>query len=155
MTTPTDKPHRIFIYGEHRFDDPGVAYTVEQIKSHLSQYFPELAHATTEEKTLPDRIVEITFRKQVARKGSGDERDDRLSLLLAELVAVRPYDDPLAELTATLGTDPLTLAAVLDAHESLQAQANRIFGLAGRIEQVVKRCLDLPPCSAKGAPPGL
>lgn len=37
-TTATTPARRVFIYGEHRFDDPGAAYTVEQIKSHLSQY---------------------------------------------------------------------------------------------------------------------
>ena len=154
MAAPTEIPRRIFIYGEHRFKDPGAAYNVEQIRQHLSQYFPGLAHAATEEKTLPDGTVEITFRKQVARKGTGDGMDNRLSLLLAELEVVSPYDDPLAELTAALGTEPLTLMAVLDAHEDLQAHANHIFGLAGRTEQVVKRCLQLPPSPTRGVPLG-
>lgn len=153
-TISTAPARRVFIYGEHRFDDPGAAYTVEQIKNHLNQYFPELAHATTEQKNLPDGTVEITFRKQVARKGAGDGLDNRLSLLLVELEAVPPYDDPLAELTAALGTEPLTLAAVFDAHEILQSHANRVFGLAGRTEQVVKRCLDLPPSPTRGVPLG-
>lgn len=116
--------------------------------------FPQLAHATIEEKTLPDGTVEITFRKQVARKGAGDGMDNRLSLLLAELEVVSPYEDPLAELTAALGTEPLPLAAVLDAHEILQSHANRVFGLAGRTEQVVKRCLDLPPSPTRAVPLG-
>jgi len=72
-TTATTPARRVFNYGEHRFDDPGPSYTVEQIRQHLVQYFPELAHAATEEKTLPDGTVEISFRKQVARKGAGDE----------------------------------------------------------------------------------
>jgi PRTRC genetic system protein C len=134
---------RIFIYGDHRFDDPGAAYTVDQIRTHLTAYFPELAHATTEEKTLPDGTVEITFRKQVAHKGSGDA--GRLKLLLDELERIPPYDDPLSELTAALGSEPLTLAAILDVQELLQAQASDVYGLAGRAEQVVKRCLTLPP----------
>jgi len=72
-TTATTPARRVFIYGEHRFDDPGPSYPIEQIRQHLVQYFPEIAHATTEEKTLPDGTVEISFRKQVARKGAGDE----------------------------------------------------------------------------------
>ena len=148
--TTTAPARRVFIYGDHRFDDPGSEYTVEHVKDHLSMYFPELAHATTEEKTLPDGTMEITFRKQVARKGTGHEIDNRLSLLLAELEAVPPYDDPLAELTAALGAEPLTLAAVLDAHDTLQAHANHVFGLAAWTEQVVKRCLDLPPSPTRG-----
>jgi hypothetical protein len=98
--------------------------------------------------------VEITFRKQVARKGTGDEMDNRLSLLLAELEAVPLYEDPLAELSATFGREPLTLAAILDARDTLQTNADRVFGLAGRTAQVVKRCLDLPPCPTRGVPPG-
>lgn len=145
---------RIFIYGDHRFDDPGAEYTVEQIQQHLVQYFPELAHATTEEKTLPDGMVEITFRKQVARKGSGYEPDKRLVSLLAELEAVPPYDDPLAELTAALGARPLSLAAILDARDTLQTNANQFFGLADRTAQVVKRCMDLPPSPTRGIPLG-
>src|SRR5690606_31331968 len=122
-------------------------------KSHLSQYFPELAHATIEEKTLPDGTVEITFRKQVARKGSAYEKDNRLVSLLADLEAVPPYDDLLAELPA-LGAEPPSLAAIRDAHDTLQADANRVFGLAGRTEQVMKRCLDLPPSPTRGVPHG-
>ena len=38
--------------------------------------------------------MEVTFRKQVARKGSSDA--GRLSLLLDALAVVAPYDDPLA-----------------------------------------------------------
>jgi PRTRC genetic system protein C len=68
---PTTAAHarRVFIYGEHRFEDPGAEYTVEQIHTHLTAYFPELAHAATEEKTIPDGTVEISFTKQVTRKG--------------------------------------------------------------------------------------
>jgi hypothetical protein len=82
--------------------------------------------------------MEITFRMQVARKGNVYERDNRLVSLLAELEVVPPYDDPLADLSTALGTEPPTLAGILDAGDALQAHANRVFGLAGRTEQVVK-----------------
>ncbi|MFW6098305.1 MAG: PRTRC system protein C [Chloroflexota bacterium] len=150
----TASVRRVFRYGAHVFDDPGREYTVEHVKDHLSMYFPELAHATTEEKTLPDGTVEVTFRKQVARKGSGYEADSRLALLLSELEAVPSYEDPLAELTTTLGREPLTLAAILEDHDTLQAHANQVFGLAGRTAQVVKRCLDLHPSPTRGVPLG-
>lgn len=153
-TTGATLARRVFIYGEHRFDNPGAEYTVEQIQQHLVQYFPEMAHATTEEKVLPDGTVEITFRKQVARKGSGWEAEKRLVVLLAELEVVPPYEDPLAELTAALGGKPVSLAAILDVRDSLQAHTNHVFGLASRTEQVVKRCLDLPPSPTRGVPLG-
>ena len=152
MTTSVENQRRIFVYGDHRFDDPGTQYTAEQVRQHLVQYFPELAHATTEEKNLPDGTREITFRKQVARKGSGDAR--RLSQLLDELEAIPPYEDPLAELTATLGEEGLTLAAVLEARETLQAHADQVFGLAARTTQVVNKCLDLSPSPTRATPLG-
>lgn len=151
MTASTENQRRLFVYGDHRFDDPGSAYTTEQVRQHLVQYFPELAHATIEEKALPDGTVEVTFRKQVARKGSSDA--GRLSLLLDALEAVPPYDDPLAELTASLGS-PLSLAALLDARDTLQARADLVYGQASRTAQVVKRCLDLPSSLTSGVPLG-
>ena len=151
-STTTAPAHRVFIYGDHRFDDPGAEYTVEQVKNHLVTYFPAVAHATTEEKALPDGTVEITFRKQVARKGSSDA--GRLAALLDELETVPPYEDPLAELTIYLGSEPLSLAALLDVQELLQAHGSDVYGLAGRAEQVVKRCLTLPPSPVEGVPPG-
>lgn len=61
---------RIFKYGDMTFDDPGAAYSVEQVLQHLRTYFPELGHARTEEKMLADGTREITFSKQVTRKGA-------------------------------------------------------------------------------------
>lgn len=111
-----------------------------------------MAHATTKEKVLSDRTVEVTFRKQVARKGGGDA--GRLALLLDELERIPPYDDPLSELTAALGSEPLSLAALLDVQDSLRAHASDVYGLAGRAEQVVKRCLTLSPSPIEGKPLG-
>ena len=70
MTTPTNNPaRRVFRYGDKTFSDPGSEYTPEQILNQLKTYFPELGHAKTEEKRLADGTLEITFSKQVTRKG--------------------------------------------------------------------------------------
>ena len=151
QSSATPAARRLFVYGDHRFDDPGSAYTTEQVRLHLVQYFPELAHAAVEEKALPDGTVEVTFRKQVARKGSSDA--GRLSLLLDALAVVAPYDDPLAELAASLGS-PLSLAALLDVQDTLQARADLVYGQARRTARVVNRCLDLPPSPTRGVPLG-
>jgi len=60
---------RIFKYGDQTYDDPGEEYTVEDVKRHLTTYFPELAQATIEEKTQDDGTVEVTFVKQAGKKG--------------------------------------------------------------------------------------
>ncbi len=70
MTTQTDAPtRRVFKYGDKTFPDPGSDYTPEQVLQHLKGFFPELGHARIEEKTLDDGTLEITFSKQVTRKG--------------------------------------------------------------------------------------
>ncbi len=70
MTTQTDTPiRRVFKYGDKTFPDPGSEYTSEQVLQHLKGFFPELGHAKIEEKTLDDGTLEITFSKQVTRKG--------------------------------------------------------------------------------------
>ena len=60
---------RVFRYGDKSFPDPGAAYTPQQVLDHLKAFFPELGHARTEEKTLADGTLEITFSKQVTTKG--------------------------------------------------------------------------------------
>jgi hypothetical protein len=96
--------------------------------------------------------VEVTFRKQVARKGSGDS--DRLALLLGELEAIPPHQDHLAELAAALGPAPLSLAAILNAQDTLRAHTDLVYGQTSRVAQVVKRCIDLPPSPTSGVPLG-
>ena len=151
MQQTSNPSRRVFVYEGHRFDDPGAEYSVEQVQNHLVVYFPAVAHAAVEEKALPDGTVEVTFRKQVARKGSSDA--GRLSLLLDELAAALPYDDPLAELAASLGS-PLSLAAILDARETLQTNADQAFAQADRTSRVVKRCVHLSPAPLHGVPSG-
>ena len=71
MTTQeTPYTRRVFRYGDKTFPDPGSEYTPEQILTQLKTFFPELGHAKTEEKLLPDGTLEITFSKQVTRKGA-------------------------------------------------------------------------------------
>lgn len=61
---------RIFRYGGQSFPDPGAAYSSEDVRRHLQTFLPELGHARTEEKVLPDGTLEVTFSKQVTRKGA-------------------------------------------------------------------------------------
>lgn len=71
MTTQvTTHTRRVFRYGDKTFPDPGSEYTPEQILNQLKQFFPELGHAKTEEKIQDDGTLEITFSKQVTRKGA-------------------------------------------------------------------------------------
>jgi PRTRC genetic system protein C len=70
MTTQTKTPtRRVFKYGQRTFPDPGPEYSTEQVLNHLRAFLPELGHARIDEKTLADGTLEITFSKQVTRKG--------------------------------------------------------------------------------------
>ena len=70
MTTQTTSSiKRVFRYGQQTFPDPGAEYSTEQVLNHLRAFFPELGHARIDEKTLADGTLEITFSKQVTRKG--------------------------------------------------------------------------------------
>ncbi len=62
---------RVFRYGGQSFPDPGAAYSSEDVRRHLQTFLPELGHARSEEKLLPDGTLEVTFSKQVTRKGAG------------------------------------------------------------------------------------
>lgn len=61
---------RIFIYGDNRYDDPGPDFTIDDVRKHLSQFFPELGQATFSEKKIDDDTVEVTFAKKVGTKGA-------------------------------------------------------------------------------------
>ncbi|MFQ5401740.1 MAG: PRTRC system protein C [Anaerolineae bacterium] len=99
MTTQVDNhPPRIFKYADKSFPDPGPEYSVEQVLQHLRTFFPELGHARTEKRTLPDGTREITFSKQVARKGALPApvaEPTALDTLVEALTAVPAYDNPL------------------------------------------------------------
>lgn len=74
--TSTLQP-RIFKYGDKTFPDPGSEYSIEQVLTHLKTFFPELGHAKTEEKQLENGVLEITFSKQITRKGTISKSNDR------------------------------------------------------------------------------
>jgi len=135
---------RVFRYGDHEFDDPGREYTVDQVRQILLPYFSELAHPTTDEKMLEDGTLQITFRKQVRRKGN-----DILELMHG-LQVLSPYADPVTELLVRLGLQndgsPQTcsLQTLLDYGDELEEAAEQVRDQAARIETMVQKCWQLP-----------
>lgn len=61
---------RIFIVDSRRFPDPDPNLPVDEVRKSLANFFPELANATTSEKTQDGDQV-ITFEKKVGHKGYG------------------------------------------------------------------------------------
>lgn len=59
---------RIFVYDGREFPDPDETLTVDQVRQHMANFFPELANAkTVESKKDGDKV--FTFEKQVGTKG--------------------------------------------------------------------------------------
>lgn len=149
MTTTTPKT-RIFRYAEHTFPEPGQAFTTEQVKEHLASTFPEIAHATTEEKELDDGTVEITFRKQVARKGSDISTLPQLIEVLGEMPAIT---DPMPDILTTLGNNP-TLQTLATHYEPIHNYDNLCYQTGWRLDQFISKCLQISPTPFSHLPLG-
>lgn len=59
---------RKFVYDGREFPDPDPDLPVDEVRKSMANFFPELANATTSEKTEGDVQV-ITFEKKVGTKG--------------------------------------------------------------------------------------
>ena len=59
---------RIFIYEGREFPDPDPNMSVEEVKTTMSDFFPELANAEVKEETRDDDTL-FEFVKRVGTKG--------------------------------------------------------------------------------------
>jgi PRTRC genetic system protein C len=166
MSDSTSPTRRIFVYGDHTFDDPGAAYTPEQVRAHLAAFFPELARATTEEKPLPDGALQITFRKQITTKGAGDDEATAVGVLAGILAHLPRYADPLQEAVLALGVEAgssrpggsvrpaFTYETLLLHHDHLRPAADAGDEEAKSRLETIARCLQIPPIPLTAVPLG-
>lgn len=61
---------RIFKYQDQVWEDPGEGFSNEDVRKHLTQFFPELAQATIETKDMDDGSTEVRFVKKAGTKGA-------------------------------------------------------------------------------------
>lgn len=142
-TVEAPPPRRIFRYHTFTSDPIGPEYTTEQVRQNLLVYFPELAQATAEERTLADGTVEITFRKQVTTKGN-DETALR-NALLGRLETIPPYKDPFNAFWGQIGQSQLTYR-LLDAHRLLLDDCQHQGDAeARRRHEVIQQCQTIQP----------
>lgn len=151
MSDQTQAPvRRVFRYADQTFPDPGAEYTPEQVLHHLRTFFPELGHAATEEATLPDGTLQITFRKQVTRKGTG-----ALPALTAALATLPAAADPPSGLYAALAAEErLTLAALRRHSALLRRHVEQTQAESAAIDRIVRACRQLTPVPLPHLPPG-
>jgi len=150
MTTQTDASvRRVFRYADKVFPDPGVAYSVEQVLAHLRTFFPELGHAKTEERELPDGTREITFSKQVTRKGALSAplaEQAAIDTLVTALTAVPEYDNPLNPVYEVLIKErPLTLHTLRQHTQLLHDHADQLHDQTFAVNKVILSCKRLSP----------
>lgn len=150
MTTQIDSHSpRIFKYADKSFPDPGVEYSVAQVLQHLRTFFPELGHARTEEKTLADGTREITFSKQVTRKGALPApvaEQAAIDTLVATLTAVPEYDNPLNPVYEVLIKErPLTLHTLRQQTQLLHDHADQLHDQTFAVNKVILSCKRLSP----------
>ena len=154
-STETASKPRVFIYNEHRFDDPGSAWTNEQMRSQLATYFPEIAGGVIETADTGE-FIEVRFSKRVTTKGSNGSLgspalwDALLQVEPAERSGVDALMGQLAQVASE--SQPVTeLANEADAHwqliEALDAFTNYPTHL-------IQRCLTLSPTPSKITPIG-
>ncbi len=157
-TAPTTETpvKRLFVYGDQTFNDPGPAYTTDQIRSHLAAFFPELGQATIAERQREDGVVEITFHKQITTKGGGDATAEtkRIDILTAELSRLPVRLDPLAAVWTDLGEPPLTYRRLLAVYDSLSPAAAANDDEQEAREGVIAQCCRLPPSPLPAVPLG-
>jgi PRTRC genetic system protein C len=156
-TTPTtDTPvKRIFVYGDQTFDDPGPAYSADQVRAHLAAYFPELGQAVVREKQRPDGLLEVSFHKQITTKGSdlAATEAERVQQVTAVLSQLPPLTDSLPPLLDAL-EEPLTYDLLLQVYPPLATAAGHNDREASLRQGVIKRCLPLRPVPLTAVPLG-
>lgn len=167
MTTANSThPSRIFKYASHTFPDPGAQYSVEDVLNHLKAYFPELGNATTDQTTRSDGTVEITFSKQVTRKGVLGQlelslaAENGLNSLVSALAEATPFANPLEPVYAALANSAanngqtLTLATIRQHSQLLHDNTELLQNHSAAIQQLVKTCQQIPPSPLHHLPLG-
>lgn len=81
-------PVTTYKYGDYEYKDEAGELTTEEVKQQLTQYFPELAAATAEEKTDDDGNKVVTFVKRAGTKGLTQTLSDADLLKLRRLTSI-------------------------------------------------------------------
>jgi PRTRC genetic system protein C len=154
MATTTSK--RIFKYHDQTWDDPGAEFTVDQVKAHLTGYFPELAQATTQERKLEDGSLEITFVKKAGTKGGGDNAP---AVWDAAEIARRITDIPplrirAVEILAEIEAGELTIARLVQLQPEIERAELQLAEHVMRAGQLSLTLAALPAIPSRVAPTG-
>lgn len=117
--------NRIFVYDGREFPDPDPNLKVDEVRQHMSSFFPELSNAQSKESQRgEDTIVE--FKRRVGTKGKVLIRRKIISDVMDKDCICELWKFAQNELNLDIGTDEgvnilglLALAWVTGAHQAL------------------------------------
>lgn len=157
LNEPDTRPpkKRVFVYDNQYFEDPGAAYTVEDVLNFLAQTYPELENGTWHSRLMPDDTEEITFVKVTGEKG-GDLTPAQIAGRLA--AGTEPTRIQAVELLNRFITaeneGALTAASLLEAEPHIEAALHQAEQVAQASHRMVARCLALKPVPLPQVPLG-
>jgi PRTRC genetic system protein C len=82
----------VYKYVDYEYKDEAGELSTEEVKQQLTQYFPELAAATAEEKTDADGNKVVTFVKRAGTKGLMQTLSDADLLKLRRMTVIAEND---------------------------------------------------------------
>jgi PRTRC genetic system protein C len=132
---------RRFIYDCREFPDPDTTLSVEEVRTQLAEFFPELANAETREEKRDDDTV-YTFTKRIGTKGQ-----HHLPNLVSILGTVPDKRLHIIELAAELLGErgELDLEAAAARQPEVNLAAAEAEGYARATRQAVEALRRLPP----------
>jgi len=135
---------RVFVYGDERWEDPGEEFSNEDVRRHLTTYFPELAQASIEEKTLDDGTVEVHLVKRAGTKGltPGD--------VVGRLAGLEPVEYEAVALFRRLqsGESPV------DLYPEIETARRELDEAINESRRTIDRCRRLQSCPSRRTPGG-
>jgi PRTRC genetic system protein C len=132
---------RCFIFDGREFPDPDATLSVEEVRTQLAEFFPELANAETREEKRGDDTV-YTFTKRIGTKGQ-HQLSDVVSILRTVPEKRLRIIDLAAELLDDRGELDLEAAAARQPEVNLAAAEAEGYARATR--QAVEALHRLPP----------
>jgi PRTRC genetic system protein C len=142
---------RVFVYDGQYWDDPGPAYTPNDVRLLLAKTYPALENGAWTSRILPDGVEEITFVKTMGEKGASARQVTDTLLSAPPAFEIGRITRTLADLEQGGPLPAAELAALAPRIESALYEAER---LSQQSRKMTLRCLQLKPIPASTLPLG-
>jgi PRTRC genetic system protein C len=152
LNDPAPAGHkRLFVYDGQYWDDPGPAYTPNDVRLLLAKTYPALENGSWTSRILPDGVEEITFVKTMGEKGASARQVTDALLGAPPAFELSRMTNILADLEQGGPLSAVELAALAPRIEAALHEAER---LSQQSHRMTLRCLQLKPIPASTLPLG-